>query len=236
MKHIPHLKKRLSAWGCMAIMGAALLLTAPCSASAAPDQKRLDRPHPSLKDTRSHDFKAERDRSRAERSEGKRLDHDSERTRQDAASVFSDRAFLSAALAREETAAELARDVLRTRTQGGRQIEAWATQVLDSTEENCILLEKALHDEGGIDQHAYGKARNALKVQEARMAERPASARFVMFLFPYCEQTMAAAIPALLESPREQVSALAADLLIERAKLGLEIRRWLHTHHYRNDI
>ena len=235
MNHISEFWKSLLNWGGIAVIGAVLLAVAPCPAPAAPDQQRLNRPQPSLRDSRSHDFKAERDRSRAERPDKKHRSS-TERPCPKAQAAFSDRAFLSASLAREESALALAREVLRSPARGGSQIEAWAKQVLESSEENCLLLEKALHSAGGIDRHAYSMARKALEEQHPRIAERAAPACFIMFLFPYCEQTMRAAIPALMESPQESVSALAADLLTERAKLSLEIRRWLHTHHYRNDI
>ncbi|WP_446424000.1 hypothetical protein [Mailhella sp.] len=235
MNSISDLWKPLRRWSSIAVIGAALLAGTPCSSSAAPNQERLNRPQSSLRETRSHDFKAERDRSQAERADKNRR-FSAERPHHKAQAAFSDRAFLSASLAREETALSLAREVLREPAKGGSQIETWAKQVRDSAEENSLLLEKALHAEGGIDRHAYGKARKALEAQNLHSPERSAPARFIMFLFPYCEQTMRAAIPALLESPQEDVSALAADLLIERAKLSLEIRRWLHAHHYRNDI
>ena len=235
MNHIPCLWKRLTVWSSLAVLAASLLICSPCPAPAAPDQERLNRPPSSLREPRHHDFKAERDRRYTEGTGSKQ--HSSAKNTQNAIhSTFSDRAFLSASLAREESIMTLAKEVLRTHTHGGRQVAEWAKQVLDSAEKNSLFLEKTLHGEGGIDRHAYTAARKALSLHSGDSAKYSAPARFVMLLFPYCEQTMTASISALLESPQENVSDLAAEMLIERAKLSLEVRHWLHTHHYKNNV
>lgn len=234
------LSLKSSVWKDVIAIGIAFLILFPSMAGAAPDQERLNRPPQLTQEPRSHDFKAERDK-KEERLLDLRKYREGHKTSPTVSSTmkkteFTDRAFLSAALAREEAALEMAWEVLRSPTKEGGQIELWASQVRNSAEAALRPLEKALHAEGGIDRKAYAKARQALEPHDGDSQNRSAPARFIMFLFPYCKQTMEAAIPALLRSPQEEVAKLACNLLIEQAQLGLEIRRWLHTHHYRNDI
>lgn len=200
-------------------VGAALLVLTPHLLLAAPDQPRLNKP---LIPKQTPRHSVTQSRSPAECP-----------ARADA---FSDRAFLSAELARQSMAADMAQGVLSHRGKTDPQVELWAQRLLKTTQRSTPKLEALLLAEGGLDRKVYTEAREALLPQKRSLNGQSVPYRFIMFLIPYCEQTMEAAIPALLKASQNEAAEMASDLLSELAKLSLEVRDWLHTHHYRNDI
>lgn len=206
-------------------------------ATAAPDQKRLNRePATSSRQTVLPDGMTSSGTALSDspiQFQRKKADPWAQHRHQ---SAYSDRAFLSSQLAWEKTALRHAQAVLNSKEELPTHMKVWAEAVMEHAEKRLAFVRTTLAEMGGLDRRAFRQAEQALDEQSSSGRGISPQGSFIMFLFPYCKNGMESAVAALLESPSQNVSAMARSMIIAQADLIAEVREWLRTHHYKNDI
>jgi len=226
---MPHITQRKL--GLASFTGVLLLIMLVSSGMAAPNQERLHRSTPAPYSTPAPEVipPVLPEPRQLPQQEAFNLWKEHQQA------VYSDRAYLSTTLALEEFTARMAHTVLDTKNSTMPRIEEWATKVIRTSDRRIDIIRTLLKDLGGTDEKTYRQAESRLNAQYPARQDYTPAARFLIFLFTYCKDSMENAIPALMESPSADVMEMARRILGAQSTLAAEIRAWLQSHHFRSN-
>lgn len=204
------------------------LLIAPCEQTQTTAPDRPKSPH------ESHDFYSERLRKQGGQQSLKPeqappAEEKSEPAEKKEAPLplliaYSDQNFLSALLAREELLQHFTRMLLQAPGNTETDILDWAILLHRQSTLRIAFAQKILPSLGGLKQDMYLDIRRRLAQENSEQQMLSPGVQFVLFLYPYCKESMADAIPALMDSSYMSIAEMAREILMENAFLSSAIR------------